>query len=447
MLRRALLLLLSAVIARVAEAAVPVNVMLALDTVVATSSGGTALANSVQLDGQFAKLKANGATGIMADCWWGLVESAGPRQYDFSAYLAMAKLAQKNGLTIQMVMSFHQCGGNVGDTCNIPIPTKWFTRNDVWYTTRSGLVTTEYISLWADKVPLDKFGRTPLDMYREFMVAFKTSVMDKVPGTVVEVQIGAGPAGELRYPSYQLQDGRWSYCGIGEFTSYDMFAAGNLKAHANATNNPTWALSAGPSNAGNFNCLPGVSGNCPFFLDNGGDNYASAYGRFFLDWYSSSLLAHGRSLSQIGRSIFPAPFALSLKVSGVHWWYNSNHHGAELTAGYYNTNNHDAYALVAAMLKENNVRFCFTCMEMTNANDACRSMAGSLVSQARNAAANALGLKAGFAGENALPMTSDAQVTTVANQIAGGASFTYLRLTNNFDWGYFAWIVTNLNKV
>lgn len=27
--------------------------------------------------------------------------------------------------------------------------------------------------------------------------------------------IGLGPAGELRYPSYQI--GKWQYCGVGEY--------------------------------------------------------------------------------------------------------------------------------------------------------------------------------------------------------------------------------------
>ncbi|OQR85664.1 beta-amylase, partial [Thraustotheca clavata] len=409
-----LVLMAIAVVLPRAFAEVPVNVMLPLDTVVSDGKGGTMLKNNGTLSTQFQKLKANGATGIMSDCWWGLVESAGPRQYNFKAYQDMAQLAQNNGLTIQMVMSFHQCGGNVGDNCNIPIPKQWFTRDDVWYTTRSGLTDTEYISLWADSTPLDKFGRTPLDMYREFMQAFKTNVVDKFPNTVVEVQIGTGPSGELRYPSYQLQNNRWSYCGIGEFTSFDKFATLDMAAHAKATNNPSWGTSPGPSNAGDFNCQPGVSGNCPFFYDNGFDNYASNYGKFFLDWYSSSLLNHGRALSKIGRAIFPSPYILSIKVSGIHWWYNSYHHGAELTAGYYNTNNNNAYYQIATMLKENNIRFCFTCMEMSDANDQCRSQAGSLVGQVRNAVSQLSSLKTSFAGENALTMSGNGQVSTVA---------------------------------
>ncbi len=32
-------------------------------------------------------------------------------------------------------------------------------------------------------------------------------------GTVTEICLGTGPCGELRYPSYQEKDGKWSYFG------------------------------------------------------------------------------------------------------------------------------------------------------------------------------------------------------------------------------------------
>ncbi|EQC26456.1 hypothetical protein SDRG_15701 [Saprolegnia diclina VS20] len=443
--------LVAAALALVA-AEVPVNVMLPLDTVVldAKACSSTRLKNATALGLQFEKLKASGATGVMADCWWGLVEGAGPRQYDFAAYADLARLAKASNLTIQMVMSFHQCGGNVGDECDIPIPRHWFTKDDVWYTTQAGLITKEYISLWADATPLDKFGRTPLQMYSEFLAAFKTHVVDAYPGVVSEVQIGGGPAGELRYPSYQLQENRWSYCGVGEFTSYDTYANASIVAHAASTGHALWATRPGPSNAGNFNCLPSENGQCPFFA-NGADNFASPYGQFYLDWYSGSLLQHGRDLTKLGRDVFPAPFELSVKVSGIHWWYDSPHHGAELTAGYQNTNNKNAYYDIASMLKEHDVRFCFTCMEMNDNyddNDKCRSRPGKLVGQARDAVtALGLSLKHSFAGENALPIGGNDQITSIAGHIAGAASFTFLRLTDTFDFDYLGRLVQRLKTV
>ncbi len=50
--------------------------------------------------------------------------------------------------------------------------------------------------------------------------------------------------------------------------------------------------------------------------------------------------------------------------AGVHWWFKSRAHAAELTAGYYNTRERDGYAELMAMLRRNNARLSFTCVEM-----------------------------------------------------------------------------------
>jgi beta-amylase len=34
---------------------------------------------------------------------------------------------------------------------------------------------------------------------------------------------------------------------------------------------------------------------------------------------------------------------LGAKLAGVHWWFKSRGHAAELTAGYYNTRDRDGY--------------------------------------------------------------------------------------------------------
>ena len=36
-----------------------------------------------------------------------------------------------------------------------------------------------------------------------------------------EIQVGMGPAGELRYPAYPERNGMWQFPGIGEFQCYD----------------------------------------------------------------------------------------------------------------------------------------------------------------------------------------------------------------------------------
>jgi beta-amylase len=52
---------------------------------------------------------------------WGAVERE-PQQYDWSGYRALFEAAKRVGLKIQAVMSFHACGGNVGDSAQVPLP-------------------------------------------------------------------------------------------------------------------------------------------------------------------------------------------------------------------------------------------------------------------------------------------------------------------------------------
>ena len=53
--------------------------------------------------------------------------------------------------------------------------------------------------------------------------------------TIVELTIGMGPAGELRYPSYpEGIDNGWRFPGIGEFTCYDNYMLDDLRRAAEA---------------------------------------------------------------------------------------------------------------------------------------------------------------------------------------------------------------------
>jgi len=146
----------------------------------------------------------------------------------------------------------------------------------IFYTDREGNVDDEYLSLGVDKEPL--FGnRTPLDIYRDWLTALRNSIEPFIPYTVNEVQVGMGPAGELRYPGYQLD--KWHYCGIGEFQCYDKYMLNSLKQSAIKIGQPQWG-NGGPSNAGTYNYQPPQSAQ--FFADGSWDNYASSYGQFFL---------------------------------------------------------------------------------------------------------------------------------------------------------------------
>ncbi len=62
----------------------------------------------------------------------------------------------------------------------------------------------------------------------------------------------------------------------------------------------------------------------------------SEYGRFFLQWYSGELVAHGERVMQAASDAFRGSGgSLGLKCAGIHWWYRTRSHAAELTTGYY----------------------------------------------------------------------------------------------------------------
>ena len=42
--------------------------------------------------------------------------------YDWKGYRDLFRLIQQTGLLMQVVLSFHACGGNVGDVVQIPLP-------------------------------------------------------------------------------------------------------------------------------------------------------------------------------------------------------------------------------------------------------------------------------------------------------------------------------------
>lgn len=147
-----------------------------------------------------------------------------------------------------------------------------------------------------------------------------------------------GPASELRYPSYPLS--KWTFPGVGEFICYDKYMLANLKNAANAIGKPEWG-NGGPSHAGHYNSRPF---DAEFFRDKGFDSYNTPYGKFFLDWYSGQLISHGERVLSAAHKVFQGTkVTLAVKISGVHWWYDTPSHAAELTAGYYHTREHDGY--------------------------------------------------------------------------------------------------------
>jgi beta-amylase len=267
---------------------------------------------------------------------------------------------------------------------------------DIFYTDRSGKRSDEYLSLGCDNVALFK-GRTPIQMYSDFMKAFSEEFAPLMGTIITSVSVALGPAGELRYPSYP-QD-VWRFPGAGEFQCYDAFMLANLKACAVAAGSPEWGF-GGPHDAGHYLSRPEETG---FSHDETG-RWQTRYGRFFLSWYSQQLLGHGERVLGAAAEVFGGVKGLKLvaKLPGVHWLFRTRAHAAELTAGIYNCEGGSGYRPMMKMLAKYDAMASFTCSEMADEElpEAAASSPQQLLIQVRTAAA-AAGIRIG--GENALP--------------------------------------------
>ncbi|KAL3567570.1 hypothetical protein D5086_030221 [Populus alba] len=372
---------------------VPLYVMLPLGVVTADNvfEGGE------KLEKQLKDLRAAEIDGVMVDVWWGIIEAKGPKEYDWSAYRSLFELVNRCDLKIQAIMSFHQCGGNVGDVVDIPIP-QWVrdigeTDPDIFYTNRSGNRNEEYLSLGVDHQPLFG-GRTAIEMYSDYMKSFRENMADFLEaGQIIDIEVGCGAAGELRYPSYPETQG-WVFPGIGEFQCYDKYLKAEFKEAAKNAGHPEWEL---PDDAGTYNDKPDST---EFFKQNG--TYLTEKGKFFLTWYSNKLLMHGDNiLDEANKAFVGCKVKLAAKVSGLHWWYKHHSHAAELTAGYYNLKDRDGYRPAARILSRHHAIMNFTCLEMRDSEQSAEAKSGpqELVQQVLSGAWRE---KIEVAGENAL---------------------------------------------
>uniref|UniRef100_A0A7I4FDT5 Beta-amylase n=1 Tax=Physcomitrium patens TaxID=3218 RepID=A0A7I4FDT5_PHYPA len=270
---------------------IPTYVMLPLSTI----SNENKVADPEKLKEDLDKLKRASVDGVMIDCWWGIVEGVTPQVYDWSAYYDLFSMVRDCKLKLQAIMSFHQCGGNVGDDVFIPLPA-WVLRvgkenPDIFFTNRAGVRNPESLTFGIDdEAVLD--SRTALEVYYDFMESFRKDMQEFLEdGTITEIEVGMGPCGELRYPSYPETQG-WKYPGTGEFQCWDKYLLKNLKNAANEKEHPEWGV--GPADAGDYNCTPH---NSAFFEE----GRKSPYGEFFLDWYSRALIEHGDNLLTVAR--------------------------------------------------------------------------------------------------------------------------------------------------
>lgn len=312
---------------------------------------------------QLRVLKSANVDGVMVDCWWGIVEAHAPQEYNWNGYKRLFQMVRELKLKLQVVMSFHECGGNFGDDVCIPLP-HWIaeigrSNPDIFFTDREGRHNPECLSWGIDKERVLR-GRTAVEVYFDFMRSFRIEFNEYFEdGFISMIEVGLGPCGELRYPSCPVKHG-WRYPGIGEFQCYDQYMLKSLRKAAEERGHTIWAR--GPDNVGTYNSQPHETG---FFCD-GGD-YDGFYGRFFLNWYSQALVDHGNRVLSMAKLAFEGS-CIAAKISGIYWWYKTASHAAELAAGYYNPCNRDGYAAITAMLKRNGVNLNIACVDLHTFN-------------------------------------------------------------------------------
>jgi len=136
---------------------------------------------------------------------------------------------------------------------------------------------------------------------------------------------------------------------------------------------------------------------------------------------------------------------LGVKLAGVHWWFNTNSHAAELTAGYYNSQFRNGYDEIVKSLKRFDVHLSFTCVEMRDCDhppEAACSPQGLLAQVIDSCQRNGVRL----AGENALQRYDNYALGRIMESAFGENSragaldqITFLRMADRmFDnWGVF----------
>lgn len=395
-------------------------------------------------DQQLTTAKAMGVNAVSVDIWWGKVEGGGDQIFDWSYYDTFVQHVENAGLHWVPIMSFHQCGGNVGDNCNIPIP-GWIwshysgvSAEDMRYRSEQNNDSVETVSLWKDALVVDE--------YIEFMNAFEAHFSSKAYMTD-EINISMGPAGELRYPSYNGHDTGTGYPTRGAFQSYSnpakaSFIAWTINKYGSlvAINN-AWGFSlsstaeiAPPQNANQF-------------IANS-DHFNMQYGRDFVRWYHNSLKLHGITMMDAAIAAFNGPFnnvELGYKIPGIHWQMGAQSgysRSAEIAAGLIPTDvdlnasatahGYDSIIGVASNYQSSgrHVVLHFTALEMDNQNYSPQySKAKDLVFWV---AAGAADQNVSIKGENALAggVSSDTGWNNIENAFnyASYSGMTILRI-------------------
>lgn len=279
-----------------------------------------------QFGSQLNTVKAYGVDAVTVDVWWGTVEGAGDNQFNWTYYDRIFSEITSRGLDIVPIFSFHQCGGNVGDTCSIPLPSWLWGKyastthngivlgtNGLKHRSEQGNFSNETVQGWATPVVANE--------YRDFTQAFVARYGTQYANRMQEINVSLGPAGELRYPSYNGHDSGTGYPTRGALQAYSPLAVKSFQQFAIAKYGTLAGINAAWGSQLTAQSQIQPPSNAGFFFSSG-DYRNTQYGKDFIDWYNGSLVDHGERmldtvLAALGTS-FPGA-EIGYKIPGVHW--------------------------------------------------------------------------------------------------------------------------------
>jgi beta-amylase len=260
-----------------------------------------------------------GVQAVSVDVWWGKVQPTSQNNFDWGYYEKVFSMIKHADLKIVPIISLHRCGPNLecGGSGAINVPAWVFDlATDMKYLSEKGVTHEDAVSVWATQ------DAKVLAAFKGFISAFADEFHQKaLEGEFLEINVSLGTSGELRYPSYDEPG-----CGFptrGCFQFYDARAGEDFRNYALnrfgslSEVNKRWGTRLASKSEIRVPQDPAA-------FANNKDYQNTNYGLDLIDWYNSSLVAHGRRLLEASAGALtaagiPASVPLGMKIPGVHW--------------------------------------------------------------------------------------------------------------------------------
>ncbi len=291
-----------------------------------------------------------GISAIAIDVWHGIVDSPVLASDPWAYYDLQFQITHDAGQKITAEMSSHRLGVNVADTSFIDISPKLakeISENgrhpDLAYISETGARNDGLVSVWG----LDHAE----PILKEFWRAFRDRYSSKADW-FQDIIIGAGSAGELRFPAYDDHDRREGHTAEANWPGRGLMQIGSPLAQRSLREalkkkygkiealNEAWERVGGQI----YRCWDEITvlthkSEVDAFLRSHGQY--TQMGQDIFTWYHNSLLEAGYKLLKWAIEVFHedgSAFSrtpLAIKLPGVHWGFD--HRFAQLASGLIST--------------------------------------------------------------------------------------------------------------